>query len=389
MKPAFINEKATVSCSTCRKINRANAKFCAHCGSSVVLNMTLKVCSACQGGNRLDAKHCRGCGHHFRTFISPDTKRPPKPTPPPPQPSSSLRRPFYVAALTVVLGLLISSILLATLSREENKTSLSRLTPTIEPVVAFPTALPQSAFNPTPIVTELQPTPTHSSPATSEPISSEALNRALLATVQILVPGDDGQESSSGSGSILTSKGYILTNYHVIIDPASGQLYNQLGHIWIATSEADLKEPAQVKYLAKVVDYNQPLDLALLKITSTKSGEALPENLNLTTLPIGNSEYVEIGQELSIIGFPGLGGDSVTFTKGTVAGFITNDSWVKTDAEINFGNSGGAAINQAGELVGVPSAAAGETVNLPGKIGLVRPINLAQPLIQRAFTEGN
>lgn len=305
------------------------------------------------------------------------------------QASSSLRRSFYVGALTVILGLLISSILVATLSREESKTSLTRLTPTIEPVVAFPTALPQSAFNPTPVITELQPTPTHSSPATSEPISSEALNRALLATVQILVPGDDGQESSSGSGSILTTEGYILTNHHVIMDPESGQLYNQLGHIWIATSSADLKEPAQVKYLAKVVDYNQSLDLALLKITSTKSGEALPENLNLTTLPIGNSEYVEIGQELSIIGFPGLGGDSVTFTKGTVAGFITNDSWVKTDAEINFGNSGGAAINQAGELVGVPSAAAGETVNLPGKIGLVRPINLAQPLIQRAFTEGN
>jgi len=348
--------------------------------------MTVKVCSGCQGGNRLDAKFCRGCGHHFRTFISPETETPAqkqKQTP------SSLRRSFYVGALTVVLGLLISSILLVTLSREESKTSLTRLTPTIEPVVAFPTALPRSAFDPTPVVAELQPTPTHSSRATSEPISSEALNRALLATVQILVPGDDGEESSSGSGSILTTQGYILTNHHVIMDPVSGELYNKLGHIWIATSSANLKEPAQVKYLAKVVDYNQPLDLALLKITSTKSGEALPANLNLTTLPIGNSEYVEIGQELSIIGFPGLGGDSVTFTKGTVAGFLTDERWVKTDAEINFGNSGGAAINQAGELIGVPSAAAGETVNLPGKIGLVRPINLAQPLIQRAFTEGN
>ena len=349
--------------------------------------MTVKVCSTCQGGNRLDAKFCRGCGHHFTTLISSMTQKPEQKLEK--KGSSSFRHSFYVGALTVVLGLLISSVLLVTLSREENKMTLTRITPTIEPVVAFPTALPQSAFDPTPIVGEVLATPTHSSRATSEPISTEALNRALLATVQILVPGDDGKESSSGSGSVLTTKGYILTNHHVIMDPVTGELYNKQGHIWIATNSDDLKAPAQVKYLAQVIDYNQPLDLALLKIISTKSGEALPNDLNLTPLPIGNSEYVEIGQELSIIGFPGLGGDSVTFTKGTVAGFLSDEGWVKTDAEINFGNSGGAAINQAGELIGVPSAAAGETVNLPGKIGLVRPVNLAQPLIQRALQEGN
>ncbi|MGB0388402.1 MAG: S1C family serine protease [Ardenticatenaceae bacterium] len=235
-----------------------------------------------------------------------------------------------------------------------------------------------------PITIQIEPMP--SSTPTSGQLSADALDRALLATVQILVPPDNGQDSSSGSGSILTSQGHILTNFHVVGNPDTGQLFNNSTQINIATS-GDLRESVEVRYLGQVLEYDLKLDLALIKITATKNGSPLPENLNLITFPIGDSESVRIGQELSIIGFPGLGGNSVTFTKGTVSGFLTNEGWVKTDAEINFGNSGGAAINQAGELVGVPSAAAGETVELPGKIGLVRPLKLAQPLIDRAFRE--
>jgi S1-C subfamily serine protease len=211
-----------------------------------------------------------------------------------------------------------------------------------------------------------------------------ALDRALLATVQIIVPIDGERRSSGGSGSILTAKGHILTNFHVVGDPKTGKIYNAKGTIYVAVSPTDLKGAPQVQYIAEVARSDRDHDLALLKIRATRDGKALPAALGLTTLPVGDSDSVSIGDELSIIGFPGLGGDTVTFTKGAVSGFLSAEGWIKTDAEINSGNSGGAAINRAGQLVGVPSAAATETTRVPGKIGLVRPVNLAQGLIEWA-----
>jgi S1-C subfamily serine protease len=133
---------------------------------------------------------------------------------------------------------------------------------------------------------------------------------------------------------------------------------------------------------------DQVMDLALIKIIATQDGRVLPANLNLTAMSVGDSDTVEIGDELSIIGFPNLGGATVTFTKGSVSGFLTDEGWIKTDAEVNPGNSGGAAIDQDGQLVGIPSAAAAETIRLPGKIGLVRPVNLARPLIELTLADG-
>jgi len=247
-----------------------------------------------------------------------------------------------------------------------------RVSPTPAPATAAP-------VSPTPSPTLVQPTPT-SSP-------SEALNRALLATVQIIVPVDGERRSSTGSGSVLTEKGHILTNFHVVGNPDTGRLYNRRGLIYVAVSPPNLRDPPQVEYIAELMQGDLSIDLALIKIIATQDGRDLPANLNLTTMPVGDTDTVEIGDELSIIGFPGLGGATVTFTKGSVSGFLTDEGWIKTDAEINPGNSGGAAINREGQLVGIPSAAAAETVRLPGKIGLVRPVNLARPLIELALTD--
>ena len=240
-----------------------------------------------------------------------------------------------------------------------------------------PDSSPLTPPAPSPTLTQLILTPT----------PSGALERALLATVQIIVPVDGQRRSSAGSGSVLTERGHILTNFHVIGDPDTGRPYNSRGIIYIAVSPSALKGPPEVRYIAELMQEDQSLDLALIKIIATQNGRDLSADLNLTTMPIGDSDTVKIGDELSIIGFPGLGGATVTFTKGSVSGFLTDEGWIKTDAEINPGNSGGSAINRAGQLVGIPSAAAGETVRLPGKIGLVRPVNLARPLIDLAMSD--
>ena len=359
-----------MNCPNCGANNRPNARFCAQCAAPLAPAMTMKVCPQCGKQNLIGARFCGQCGYTFTTRAARVVPR----------------RVVYIAGvIVVVLGLLIISTLFAGRGKEQppSGTALAIATPIVALVTTEPTSIPVSAtatpVPPTPSPTLAQPTPTTS--------PSEALNRALLATVQIIVPVDGERRSSAGSGSVLTERGHILTNFHVVGNPDTGQLYNRRGLIYVAVSPPNLRDPPQVEYVAELMQDDQSMDLVLIKIITTQDGRDLPANLNLTTMPVGNSDTVEIGDELSIIGFPGLGGATVTFTKGSVSGFLTDEGWIKTDAEINPGNSGGAAINREGQLVGVPSAVAAETVRLPGKIGLVRPVNLAQPLIELALMD--
>lgn len=102
--------------------------------------------------------------------------------------------------------------------------------------------------------------------------------------------------------------------------------------------------------------------------------------------PIG-SKGVRNGDTVTILGFPKINGATVTLTRGTVAGFHEDElgnerGWIKTDAEIGPGNSGGMAIDEAGELIGVPTFVSAEARTL-GRIGGLRPINLAQALLRQ------
>jgi len=304
----------------------------------------MKVCPSCAKPNRMGARFCVGCGYTFATAAPPLIPR---------------RLLLGAGGVVAVVALLVVGLLSAGLGR-------SRV-----PAASGPT--------PVPVV----------SPQTPAATPSTGLERALRATVQIIVPIDRERRSSGGSGSVLTEQGHILTNFHVLGDTQTGRLYNRDGVIYVAVSPPDLKGHPEVRYVAELVRSDPGLDLALIKIRVLRDGGRLPANLGLTTMPVGDSDTVSIGDELSIIGFPGLGGDTVTFTKGSVSGFLSAEGWIKTDAEINAGNSGGAAIDRAGQLVGIPSAAstAGASAaqtQVPGKIGLVRPVNLAKPLIEWA-----
>lgn len=216
------------------------------------------------------------------------------------------------------------------------------------------------------------------SPPPATPIEltdRQVLQRALDATVQIIVPNDSGG-TSRGSGTVIAADGHILTNFHILGEPTTGVFYNSAEEIYIALPPAGENVPPQTRYRATLIQADYGLDLALIQIVATYDGTPLPADLGLTTMPVGDSDSVQIGDELTIIGYPSLGGATVTLTRGTVAGFLDVEGWLKTDAEINPGNSGGAAINEAGELVGIPTG--GKFAELfPGKLGLVRPVNLA------------
>ena len=225
----------------------------------------------------------------------------------------------------------------------------------------------------------------------AQAIERGPINTALLATVQVIVPIATEKDSySTGSGTILTDSGLILTNYHVMGEIEKESLYNSNGFAGIAINPTNLKGRPVIKYAAHLVAGNPTLDLALLRITGLMEDESLPlpENLGLTVITIGDSQALQIGDEIDAFGFPSIGGDTVTFTAGIVSGFEDQDDdgyaeWLKVDLNINHGNSGGLATNGAGEFVGVPTQGRQDI----GMIGLVRDGNLAMDWVRRVLLD--
>ena len=250
-------------------------------------------------------------------------------------------------------------------------------------------------------------TPTNSADAVGASTSDLA-----RATVQLVQLDDRGQLACfTGSGSIVEASGIILTNAHVVWnDPECP--YQLLG---VAVTTAT-DRPPELMYLGEVAAFDEFLDLAVVRISSDIDSGELPD-LNLPFVALGNSSTVDLGDELRILGFPGIGGDTITFTEGVVSGFVAERgvdatrAWIKTDATIAGGNSGGMAVNDAGELVGVPTTAgAGDEASttdcrivedtnsdgfiddqdscipIGGFINGLRPINLAADLLAEAST---
>lgn len=215
-------------------------------------------------------------------------------------------------------------------------------------------------------------------------LEREDRQRALLATVQVVVPDESGIPTSAGSGTVLdAAQGLILTNYHVIGDRLSSTWFNRDGIAVIGVNPPNLRGVPVFRYYAQVVKADAEMDLALLRVFAPFEdiNGALPANLGLTAVDRGSSNALEIGDPIYVLGFPGLGGDTVTYTEGIVSGFLDEDrngveEWIKTDAEVNHGNSGGLAVDDAGDFVGVPSAGYTDAESA-GKISLIRPGDLA------------
>ncbi len=198
------------------------------------------------------------------------------------------------------------------------------------------------------------------------PPARGALERALLATVEISIP--DG----GGSGVIVSEDGYLLTNWHVVEGPDG----LPSDDIMIGVSVDHTRPPAE-RFRAEVVVYAPDRDLALLRITSGRYGEAIPADYRFPTIEMRTSPLV-IAEDLQFIGYPWIGGTgsraSITYTRGTVAGFQRTGFGllVKSDGEINAGNSGGAALDREFRLIGLPTSVVGENA---GQLAYVVPIS--------------
>jgi serine protease Do len=175
------------------------------------------------------------------------------------------------------------------------------------------------------------------------------------------------KQRALGSGVIVTTDGYVLTNYHVV-DGADD-------------IKVDLTDGRTLT--AKVVGTDRPSDLALLRITGS----------DLHALALGNSDAVKVGDVVLAVGNPLGVGQTVTMGiisgkgRSTTVGDGSYEDFLQTDAPINHGNSGGALVNTKGELVGINSQILSNSDGNIG-IGFAIPVNMAKHVMDQLRTKG-
>ena len=231
-------------------------------------------------------------------------------------------------------------------------------------------------------------------------LAAAALHRAEAATVRLLI-GSRTSYSGWGSGTLISSDGLILTNAHVA-EPevpgaavAAGLPANQLGpnpSFLTVELTAGQSSAAVTRFRARPVAVDGYLDLAVIRIYATSSGQPVtPASLHLPYLTLGNVGSLQLAQPLTVLGFPGVSGSSsITVTSGVISTFVPDPLGHVTDprfelettARVAHGNSGGAAIDNSGRLIGVPS------LEIPGEGSDVswrlRSVAEAKPLIAAA-----
>lgn len=192
-------------------------------------------------------------------------------------------------------------------------------------------------------------------PTSLTPLNNAEIIKQLEPAV-VYIETDNG----SGSGFIIESTGYVLTNAHVVEGVASATILLSDGTSLNAT----------------VVGRDENLDLALLKASKT----------GLKSASLGDSDTAKQGDEVFTLGFPfGIKGE-VSFKEGTISRRLETPtiSYFETSAEIHPGNSGGPLVNKYGQVVGINTAVVGQSiagVTLGETIKLAIPINVAKGIL--------
>ena len=169
-----------------------------------------------------------------------------------------------------------------------------------------------------------------------------------------------------GSGVIISPRGYILTNQHVVE----------------AADEIEVALPDGKKLAAKVVGSDPETDLAVLKVDAQ----------NLPAITLGQADNLRVGDVVLAIGNPLGVGQTVTMgiisaLHRTGLSINTFENFIQTDAAINQGNSGGALIDSSGNLVGINTAILSQTGGSIG-IGFAIPVSTAKQVMEQLIETG-
>lgn len=194
-------------------------------------------------------------------------------------------------------------------------------------------------------------------------------------SVNSLFSRNPSTATAEGSGVIISSDGYILTNNHVI-DTSSSSSSSSYYEVEKATKISVYLYNDETPYEAKIVGTDEQTDLAVIKIDKT----------DLTAAELGDSDTVQVGEWCMSVGNP-LGMKS-TVCQGSISALnreITDSDGktytvLQTDAAINEGNSGGALVNSKGQVIGINTLkASGEGVE---GLGFAIPINSTKSIYQ-------
>ena len=177
------------------------------------------------------------------------------------------------------------------------------------------------------------------------------------------------QVNNLGSGVIMTKDGYILTNKHVV---------QNADQIIVALQNGKI-------YEASLIGSDSVTDLAVLKIRAN----------NLSTIPQNPKRQLHVGDVALAIGNPYNLGQSVSqgiisaLGRNAVGDAVGRQNFIQTDASINRGNSGGALINSAGELVGISTLSIGKSANeIAEGLSFAIPIGLANNVMKKIIRDG-
>lgn len=216
--------------------------------------------------------------------------------------------------------------------------------------------------------------------ASAQDLTDRATERCVQAAVRLEVELPGG--TSTGSGTIIDPRGYVLTNFHVVGLTrheegmgVPGTFYGDGAHVRIATV-GTARDSANPQYLGRVVRGDVRLDMALVRIVSRLDGTPIPEGTVFPTIELTDTTGLNPGAAVWAFGYP-MGVRTINVTSGNISGFEMNTdrdvAWIRTDVEFNPGNSGGMLVDRRGRLVAVPTAVVSGDDTL-------EPIELARPV---------
>ena len=205
-------------------------------------------------------------------------------------------------------------------------------------------------------------------------LNPTAKDTPLKSVVKVVV-NENTDDEAWGSGILFTDDGYILTNAHVI----TNEFGKPINNIKICYINEAIKQ-AKCDYEARLIDSDYSKDLAVIKVDK-KITEIKPYYFVVKEDEDSSMEaLLDIGSKIKIVGFPGVGDATITVTEGIISGYKNHEwnfdngsfhnvaDYIKTDGEINFGNSGGAVFDQKNRYIGIPTYI---KTDEGGKIGYV------------------
>lgn len=197
-------------------------------------------------------------------------------------------------------------------------------------------------------------------------------------------------QGGAGSGSLMLQGGqyYVLTNRHVV------EGYER----FTIAGLQDLNAPAQPLYQAELTAFSTDYDMALLRITADNAGRSVSpaSHPDIPHLRFASSTTdISRGDEIGIFGYPGIGDNELVYTTGIISSIQYGNYagrnipvWYRTNAQMSPGNSGGVAINQRGEVIGVPTYVRTES-RTGGRLGSLLAMDIIVQVIEQEDMTGS